>query len=324
MTPGEKQTLLETLDELEPGRTPLDGQAAERRMFAVLEPLLAADGYAPRLLGPHVDRGADIIAERPASEHHEAQRLVVELKYRRQSRPLMLDAFARFVVAAMREGAARAMVVTNTGFSPRVREQIRQRLPYEMELLDLTDLRAWISRLRSEEQDLDAEARLIVQDLARRFANMIACNPRILDRIEWRDLERIVAEIFGGLGFEVELTPPAKDGGKDVILQCHVRGTLRSYIVEVKHWRSATRVGGSSLREFVDVVAREARDGGVFLSTYGYTDNAFEALTEIERQRVRFGREEKIAALCRKYTRAASGLWSPPEILADIVFEDTE
>lgn len=119
------------------------------------------------------------------------------------------------------------------------------------------------------------------------------------------------------------LTPPAKDGGKDVVLGCYVQGRQAEYFVEIKHWRSRSRVGGGALRDFLNVIVREGRVGGLFLSTYGYCDNAFEQLTEIDRQRLRFGDAEKIVALCHTYVKARSGIWSPPENLADVLYEGT-
>lgn len=327
MTPGERQTLLEILDELEPERTALDSLDAERRMMAVLQPLLASEGYSLRYTPLARDEGFDAVAHRAATELHVQQDVLIEVKYRRNARPLTLNDIGRFMVSTVSQNASRALIVANTRFSVNAQMQIAQfleRVRLDLQLFTLDDLRAWLARVETEEGELDEEARIIVQTLARQFAHMIARNARALDRVEWRDLERIIAEIFGGLGFHAELTPSSKDQGRDVILECFVKGTHRSYIIEVKHWRSGARVGSSAVREFVDVVAREARDGGVFLSTYGYTGNAFEAITEIERQRVKFGGEEKIAALCRKYTRAAAGLWSPPEVLADILFEGTE
>ena len=76
------------------------------------------------------------------------------------------------------------------------------------------------------------------------------------------------------------LTPPAKDGGKDVVLRCYVQGRQAEYFVEIKHWRSPSRVGGGALRDFLNVIVREGRDGGLFLSTYGYCDNAFDQLVK--------------------------------------------
>lgn len=58
---------------------------------------------------------------------------------------------------------------------------------------------------------------------------MVARNPNVLNHLEWRDLERLVAELFDGLGFQARLTPSAKDDGKDVVLTCEVSGSLSEY-----------------------------------------------------------------------------------------------
>lgn len=90
-----------------------------------------------------------------------------------------------------------------------------------------------------------------------------------------------MAEIFDGLGFKVTLTPPAKDGGKDVILEFILAGKAVEYYVEVKHWRSATKVGSWSVSDFIQVVARDKLARGMFLSTHGYASTAFEHLTQL-------------------------------------------
>jgi restriction system protein len=124
------------------------------------------------------------------------------------------------------------------------------------------------------------------------------------------------------MGFKVELTPPSKDGGKDVIVECIVHGNRQVHLVEIKHWRSKARVGSGAIRDFLNVIVREQSEGGLFLSTYGFCDNAFEQLSEIDRQRVRFG-EEKVVVLCRTYVKVKSGIWSPPEKLLEILYEGT-
>jgi restriction system protein len=67
-------------------------------------------------------------------------------------------------------------------------------------------------------------------------------------KIEWRDVERVVAEIFSGIGSKVELIPSSKDGGKDVILECKENGTSKTYTIEIKHWRSGQRVGEKKIK----------------------------------------------------------------------------
>lgn len=174
-----------------------------------------------------------------------------------------------------------------------------------------------------DEIDIGEEVRLAIESLSSQLAVMIAKNPAALEYIEWRDLERLIAEVFSGLGFDAELTPSSKDGGKDVVVICKVSNETRSYAVEIKHWRLGNRVGNGVIMEFLHVIARENRNGGLFLATGGYCDNAFENLTEIDRQKLRFGTDEKVVSLCRNYVRAQEGIWSPPKQLDEVVFKDT-
>ena len=104
--------------------------------------------------------------------------------------------------------------------------------------MNIDSLRAWTARIeRAKNEDVSPVVRA-VQFLSRTLARLIARNSRALDEIEWRDLERLLAEVFEELGFDVELTPSSKDGGKDLVLSCLICGHGRKYFVEVKHWRS--------------------------------------------------------------------------------------
>jgi len=155
------------------------------------------------------------------------------------------------------------------------------------------------------------------------LAFMVAKDATTLEHMEWRDLERLIAEVFAGIGFDVELTPCSKDGGKDVVITYRVNNEIKSFVIEIKHWRSGNRVGNGAIIEFLHVIARENRNGGLFLATGGYCNNALENLTEIYRYKIRLGEKEKIVSLCRKYVRSKKGIWSPPEQLDEVIFEDT-
>jgi hypothetical protein len=187
-------------------------------------------------------------------------------------------------------------------------------------------LREWIDAITPEsEQDFDPSHSQIIAaitDFSKQLARFIAANPRGLEVLEWRDMERMLAAVFQGLGFDVTLTPSSKDGGKDLILECLVQGNKHSYIVEVKHWHSGQRVGKRYISDFVNVVAHEKRDGGLYLATYGYSGDAFEALTEVDRQPIKLGVDKKIIFLCRTYIKAESGIWLAPSALPDLLFED--
>jgi hypothetical protein len=71
------------------------------------------------------------------------------------------------------------------------------------------------------------------------------------------------------------------------------------------------------------IIEEEGRDGGLYLSTYGYSANAFQMLTEVERQMLRFGAKEKIVSLCRSYMKTNTAIWLPDGNLPEILFEAT-
>ncbi|MBD2567918.1 restriction endonuclease [Anabaena lutea] len=318
-----KDELLEKIDYLASADPTLSPFAAEDVFINILKPLLIEDGYEVSETAKVSDGGLDFIATRPSTETLASQKLGIEFKYYRSGQAVGTQQVRALVGAAIFNQIDRAILLVNTQFTKAAREILRYELPLQIELIDLDALRAWISRLEFDNEELISEVKQILKVCSQQFALLIAKNPNILEELEWRDIERTIAEIFDGLGFDVTLTPSSKDGGKDVILKCLVQGCCQNYIVEIKHWRSRSRVGGGDLRDFLNVIIRESRDGGLFLSTYGFCDNAFEQLTEIERQRLRFGEQEKIVALSRTYIKAKSGIWSPPEQLTEVLFEDT-
>lgn len=261
--------------------------------MAALTPLLREDGYdVYRTPGTH-DFGIDFVAERVASEAHQSQTLGVDFKYYRTGRIVGIEQVRQALGAIISHSFDRGMLLANTRFTKEAREAVSRLLPIKLELVDPDSLLAWTDRFKVEDAGVGAEVRSILQAVSRKFATMIAENPSALDELEWRDIERTIAEVFEGLGFSVTLTPSSKDGGKDVVLECKVGGQRANYLVEIKHWRSENKVGAAALRSFLNVIVKEPSDGGLFLSTYGYCSNAFEQLFEVERQRLRFGDKEE-------------------------------
>jgi hypothetical protein len=162
-----------------------------------------------------------------------------------------------------------------------------------------------------------------IRDLAVRLCELIALDGTALRYIEWRHLEEIVATALEGLGFSVELTRPSKDGGKDVVATCVLKGKRCVFYVEVKHWRSGKRVGCDPILDFVEINVSAGTDGGLFLSTSGYQNRIWTQLSEIERTNVRLGDSEKVVSLCQHFTRKGRGLWNAPDALPSILFNDT-
>jgi hypothetical protein len=150
----------------------------------------------------------------------------------------------------------------------------------------------------------------IIETASRELAKLICNEPGKLQDLEWRDLERLLATVFNGIGYAVQLTRSAKDGGKDLIIEFVASRQKQTYYVEVKHWTSGKKVGGETVREFLSVVVRDQPQGGIIISTSGFSASAMEGITEIERE-LRFGNSNTVVSLCRTYLKASSGLIYP-------------
>ena len=176
----------------------------------------------------------------------------------------------------------------------------------------------------AEPQGIGDEVRIAINDLSSRLAILISRDPTYLRHVEWRDLERVIAEAFSGVGFEVSLTPSSKDGGKDVIVRFPWNGQRCEYFVEIKHWVSGKRVGAKLVNEFVNVVAGSEGAKGIFLSSSGFSQAVISCGVEIDRDLISLGTDRKIVSICRRYAFRNSGLLPSPNGLAQIIYEDTE
>jgi hypothetical protein len=163
---------------------------------------------------------------------------------------------------------------------------------------------------------LEQHVALAINDLCVKLCSLIAEHPRALNLLDWRRLEEIVATALSGLGYRVELTPPSKDGGKDVIARCEIAGRLETYYVEIKHWISGKRVGMGEVSSFVEVNVRDGTQGGLFLSTTGYTNAVYAQLAEISWRSLMLGNDETIISLCQRFVwTKGQAMWQAVDVL---------
>ncbi|WP_158259245.1 MULTISPECIES: restriction endonuclease [Pseudomonas] len=320
----------ELLDRIDVFLSENDPRQSELLLSEILLPLLEHEGYGSirhnhSIKSTHtraVDQW-DLVVERQGNDIFMADSIGVEVKtYARQK--VERNTVEHTLSRAHCSGLKRTLIFSKTGFSQSALALAAKYKPQQLELFDAQALRNWASGINTKSDDeAKREVQLIIKTASKLLINAVASNPRALDTLEWRDLERLMAEAFEGIGFSVTLTPSSKDGGKDLILQGEVKGSLKTYAVEIKHWRAGNRVGQLAVESFMNVLIKEKYDGGVFISTYGFTGNAFESLTKIQREALKFGGETKIVALCKTYTRVNQGLWSPEENLTDSLFSET-
>ena len=170
----------------------------------------------------------------------------------------------------------------------------------------------WAFQKEERQETID----LILKSTFQKFAELIATDINYLDNIEWRDLERILGEALSTIGFQVKVTQPSKDGGKDIIVYLDVYNEKYSFIIELKHWRSGKRVNLSPVEKFLRVVINEKRTGGLFLASYGYTEDCIEAIASFKRYNLNLGDGNKIYSIFQIYKQKIGGrVLAPVELL---------
>lgn len=192
-------------------------------------------------------------------------------------------------------------------------------------------LKRYLSEAISEEvleplPPVTSKLEFIVRTAMRAIAVAVAEDPDCLREVEWRDLERVLREVFEQLGFTTTLTRSGNDGGFDLELKYIENGKQKVVLVEVKHWAgSGKKPGKPVLRSLVNVVARAtAGTTGLLLSSTDFTADLVSGLTEISQRKVRLGGRAKIVSLCQSYLQSADGFWLPTTNLAEMLMGGTQ
>jgi hypothetical protein len=137
-------------------------------------------------------------------------------------------------------------------------------------------------------------------------------------------VEKVIATALCGIGFHVIAGPGTRDGGKDVIASCLISGKIHKYYLEIKHWRSGKRVGLQPIDHFIEVNLHDGTQGGLFLSSGGFTSRVFSQLAQIAQRQVRLGQDTKMVSLCQRFVqRLGRAVWEPQDVLPQILWEKT-
>lgn len=292
---------------------PLIGQEADQ----LVQSILRCCGYsvAESGFGENYDPGVDCYFIAPMDGR--TQRVGVEVKS--IARKTGVDTVQRALAIAQGGLFDRSWIIARGGFTPEAERLADSQGPGKVDLLTPADLRNWVTKLAS---DANAQQRdvAILRRAMQELACEIAMHPECLYRQEWRDIERMLREVFERMGFDTHLTRPGKDGGFDLELSTRDAEGRKTYLVEVKHW-SEQRPGASVLKKLVKVSIERAAEGAVLLSTSGFTRTINSGLLEAAPP-IRLGDDSKLVSLCRTYYRLNTGYWLE-EPLPDTLYAGT-
>jgi restriction system protein len=88
-----------------------------------------------------------------------------------------------------------------------------------------------------------------------------------------RRFEHLVAELFNGFGYEVELTKQTRDGGKDIIAVKRAELDLR-FLIECKRPDPGDPIGVSTVRELYGVKVDDGATKAILATTTHFTPDA--------------------------------------------------
>lgn len=101
-------------------------------------------------------------------------------------------------------------------------------------------------------------------------------NPSHLRSMKSRDFEELIAELFDGFGFDVELTQSTRDGGRDIVAIGNQHIAASKYLIECKRYAESNRVGIQPVRSLYGVVNDEHATKGILVTTSSFTRPAEE------------------------------------------------
>ena len=84
--------------------------------------------------------------------------------------------------------------------------------------------------------------------------------------VDWRRFEELVAELFRGFGYTVELTKQTRDGGKDIIAIKRAEVQVK-YLIECKRPDPGGLVGVCPVRELLGVWQDEKATKAILATT---------------------------------------------------------
>jgi HJR/Mrr/RecB family endonuclease len=113
----------------------------------------------------------------------------------------------------------------------------------------------------------------IVSFVEQRLIEVLHKHPDLFKSMDRRRLEEVVAELWDGFGYVVELTKQTRDGGKDVIAIKRAEVDVR-FLISCKRPDPGNPVRIGAVRELHSVKVSEGATKGIIATTTHFTRDA--------------------------------------------------
>jgi DNA-binding transcriptional MerR regulator len=201
-------------------------------------------------------------------------------------------------------------------YYPANQNLMRMRLIRDLQNRDysLASIRKSLVKEWPNDGDLSEHVRQVTT-ITQELVRFLAGHPDYLHRLSARKFEELVAEIVRDMGYDVELTPITRDGGRDVLAYLSTPLGRELTIIECKKYRQENRIGVEFVRQFLWVLEREDQANRGLIATTSYFSRTAMFLEKEHRWRLGLRDFNQITGWLADYgsweNRGNSGLWIP-------------
>jgi len=123
-------------------------------------------------------------------------------------------------------------------------------------------------------EDFEEDKLIELIDSTKIILNDIYYNNDLIDIVDPREFEKIIAELLHFRGYEVQLTKRTRDGGYDVLALRKIGGIPFKILAECK--RHKKTIGIDIIRSFCDVITTEKANKGLIFTTSYFSKPAID------------------------------------------------
>lgn len=134
----------------------------------------------------------------------------------------------------------------------------------------------------------------------------IARNPELIYNISSREFEEVIERLFQEEGFETELTPATKDGGRDIIATKYEMGKPIVFYIECKRYGRKNSVGVNIVRSLFGVQTSDQVNKSILVTT-GHVTRGAHRFVDDQKTMMSIMDVDEVHRLIQRSARRASG-----------------
>ena len=135
---------------------------------------------------------------------------------------------------------------------------------------------ALITHFDVEAPSDDRAILLVGSEVCARLIQYFLDHPAALRELSPRRFEELIAELFDGFGYDVELTASTRDNGRDVIAIGNRNIATSKFLIECRRHSESNKVDVGIVRSLHGVVTDERATKGIIATTSTFTRPAIE------------------------------------------------